>query len=93
MKTFRLGNSRVLIATDVIARGIDVQQVEVVINFDLPKHLETYIHRIGRSGRFGRKGIAINFLTEGEFEQLEKIQSFYSTQIEPLPDNIKTLIG
>jgi len=93
MKTFRLGNSRVLIATDVIARGIDVQQVEVVINFDLPKHLETYIHRIGRSGRFGRKGIAINFLTEGEFEQLEKIQSFYSTKIEPLPDNIKSLIG
>ena len=93
MKTFRLGNSRVLIATDVIARGIDVQQVEVVINFDLPKHLETYIHRIGRSGRFGRKGIAINFITESEYEKMEKIQNFYTTQIEPLPDNIKSLIG
>ena len=93
MKTFRLGNSRVLIATDVIARGIDVQQVEVVINFDLPKQLETYIHRIGRSGRFGRKGIAINFITSAEYPIMEEIQSFYSTQIEPLPDNIKTLIG
>ena len=81
----------VLIATDVIARGIDVQQVEVVINFDLPKHLETYIHRIGRSGRFGRKGIAINFITESEYEKMEKIQNFYTTQIEPLPDNIKSL--
>tara|TARA_B110000208_G_scaffold68380_1_gene88425 strand:+ start:217 stop:1419 length:1203 start_codon:yes stop_codon:yes gene_type:complete len=93
MKDFRKGESRVLIATDIIARGIDVQQVEVVINFDIPKHIDTYIHRIGRSGRFGRKGIAINFVTEGEFEKLEKIQNYYHTQIESLPENIKSLIG
>ena len=92
MKDFRLGNSRVLIATDIIARGIDVQQVEIVINFDIPKYTETYIHRIGRSGRFGRKGVAINFVTEEEFEKLKKIQNFYQTEILPLPDNIKTLI-
>jgi translation initiation factor 4A len=93
MKTFRTGSSRILIATDVISRGIDVQQVQVVINFDIPRHIETYIHRIGRSGRYGRKGIAINFVTEQEFEKLERIQKFYQTQIEPLPDNIKSLIG
>jgi len=93
MKDFRDGSSRVLIATDIIARGIDVQQVEVVINFDVPKYIETYIHRIGRSGRFGRKGIAINLVTEEEFEKLKKIQNFYSTEISPLPGNIKSLIG
>ena len=93
MKDFRLGNSRVLIATDIIARGIDVQQVEIVINFDIPKYTETYIHRIGRSGRFGRKGVAINFVTEEEFEKLKKIQNFYHTEISPLPDNIKSLIN
>jgi len=63
-----------------------------VINFDIPKYTETYIHRIGRSGRFGRKGVAINFVTEEEFEKLKKIQNFYQTEILPLPDNIKTLI-
>ena len=93
MKTFRTGSSRILIATDVISRGIDVQQVQVVINFDIPRHVETYIHRIGRSGRYGRKGIAINFVTEQEFDKLEKIQKFYHTEIQPLPDNIKSLIG
>ena len=93
MKDFRLGNSRVLIATDIIARGIDVQQVEVVINYDIPKYVETYIHRIGRSGRFGRKGIAINLVTEEEFEKLTKIQNHYRTEITPLPSNIKSLIG
>lgn len=93
MRTFRTGSSRILIATDVISRGIDVQQVQVVINFDIPRHVETYIHRIGRSGRYGRKGIAINFVTEAEFEKLEKIQKYYQTEIQPLPENIKTLIG
>ena len=93
MRTFRTGSSRILIATDVISRGIDVQQVQVVINFDIPRHVETYIHRIGRSGRYGRKGIAINFVTESEFEKLEKIQKYYQTEIQPLPENIKTLMG
>lgn len=62
MKQFRSGSSRVLITTDLLARGIDVQQVSLVINYDLPPNRENYIHRIGRSGRFGRKGVAINFV-------------------------------
>jgi superfamily II DNA/RNA helicase len=61
LQEFRNGASRVLITTDLLARGIDVQHVSIVINFDLPKNLENYLHRIGRSGRFGRKGLAINF--------------------------------
>jgi translation initiation factor 4A len=93
MKSFRLGTSRILIATDVIARGIDIQQVEIVINFDLPREIETYIHRIGRSGRFGRKGIAINFVTQKEFTQMTRIEEHYHTAIEPLPENIKELIS
>jgi translation initiation factor 4A len=93
MKSFRLGTSRILIATDVIARGIDIQQVEIVINFDLPREIETYIHRIGRSGRFGRKGIAINFVTQKEYSQMQRIEQHYHTSIVPLPENIKELIS
>merc|ERR1719187_2417077 len=63
MREFRTGSSRVLITTDLLARGIDVQQVSLVINYDLPTNRENYIHRIGRGGRFGRKGVAINFVT------------------------------
>uniref|UniRef100_A0A3B4WSU0 Helicase C-terminal domain-containing protein n=1 Tax=Seriola lalandi dorsalis TaxID=1841481 RepID=A0A3B4WSU0_SERLL len=66
MREFRSGSSRVLITTDVLARGIDVQQVSLVINYDLPTNRENYIHRIGRGGRFGRKGVAINFLTNDD---------------------------
>lgn len=86
MKEFKTGSSRVLIATDVLARGIDVQTVSLIINFDLPKDLENYLHRIGRSGRFGRKGVAINFLTERDVTQLRSIEQFYSTRIEELPE-------
>jgi len=64
MQEFRAGTSRVLITTDVWARGLDVQQVSLVINYDLPSNRENYIHRIGRSGRFGRKGVAINVRPE-----------------------------
>lgn len=64
MREFRSGSSRVLITTDLLARGIDVQQVSLVINYDLPTNRENYIHRIGRSGRFGRKGVSINFITQ-----------------------------
>ncbi len=93
MKEFRVGMSRILIATDVIARGIDVQQVEIVINFDIPREIETYIHRIGRSGRFGRKGVAINFVTNKEFNHMQSIERHYHTMIEPLPENIKEIIS
>lgn len=92
MHEFKTGNSRVLIATDLIARGIDVQSISIVINYDLPKYKETYIHRIGRSGRYGRKGTAINFVSEKEYQHLQNIEAFYSTQIDALPDNIKDLI-
>ena len=92
MDGFRNGNSRILITTDIIARGIDVQSVSIVINYDIPRYREVYIHRIGRSGRFGRKGIAINFVTEREYNTLKDIQDFYQTEIIPLPENIKDLL-
>jgi len=92
MREFRSGSSRVLITTDLLARGIDVQQVSLVINYDLPTNRENYIHRIGRSGRFGRKGVAINFLTQGDVRYLRDIEQFYNTQIEEMPMNVADLI-
>lgn len=92
MREFRSGSSRVLITTDLLARGIDVQQVSLVINYDLPTNRENYIHRIGRSGRFGRKGVAINFLTESDVRYLKDIEKFYNTQIEEMPMNVADLI-
>ena len=75
----------ILITTDLLARGIDVQQVSLVINYDLPTNRENYIHRIGRSGRFGRKGVAINFITAGDVRYLRDIEQFYHTQIDEMP--------
>merc|ERR1712003_478333 len=92
MREFRPGSSRVLITTDLLARGIDVQQVSLVINFDLPTNRENYIHRIGRSGRFGRKGVAINFLTEGDVRYLRDIEQFYTTEITEMPMDVADLI-
>jgi translation initiation factor 4A len=92
MKQFRNGSVRILITTDLLARGIDVQQVSLVINYDLPKSKECYIHRIGRSGRFGRKGVAINLVTESEVRHLHTIESFYQTNIEELPADLQNLI-
>ncbi|GMG32665.1 unnamed protein product [Ambrosiozyma monospora] len=92
MNEFRLGNSRVLISTDVWARGIDVQQVSLVINYDLPLDRENYIHRIGRSGRFGRKGVAINFVTNEDIGTLQELEQYYSTQIEEMPVNVNDII-
>ena len=77
MGEFRQGGSRVLITTDVWARGIDVQNVSLVINYDLPTNRENYIHRIGRSGRFGRKGVAINFVTTDDVKILRDIEQYY----------------
>lgn len=91
MREFRSGVTRVLVTTDLLARGIDVYQVSLVINFEMPKEKETYIHRIGRSGRFGRKGNAINFVTPQEKEILEQIQKFYNTCIEQLPTDLSEL--
>jgi len=92
MKSFRSGENRVLITTDIWARGIDVQQVSLVINYDLPSNRELYIHRIGRSGRFGRKGVAINFVNNEDIPRLRDIEQFYSTQIDEMPMNVADLI-
>jgi len=92
MREFRSGSSRVLISTDLLARGIDVQQVSLVINYDLPGNIENYLHRIGRSGRFGRKGVAINFITNADVRTMRDIEAYYHTQIEEMPMDIADLI-
>mmetsp|Transcript_1492 Transcript_1492/g.4652 ORF Transcript_1492/g.4652 Transcript_1492/m.4652 type:complete len:417 (+) Transcript_1492:102-1352(+) len=92
LSEFRTGSSRVLITTDLLARGIDVQQVSLVINYDLPRNLENYIHRIGRSGRFGRKGVAINFVTNEDVRALRELEKFYNTQVEEMPADVADLI-
>ena len=92
MEEFRSGSSRVLIATDLWGRGIDVQQVSLVICYDLPTNRELYIHRIGRSGRFGRKGVAINFVRTEDESLLKDIESFYRTQIKEMPANVGDLL-
>jgi len=92
MADFRGGKSRVLIATDVWGRGLDVQQVSLVINYDLPNSRELYIHRIGRSGRFGRKGVAINFVKNDDIRILRDIEQYYGTQIDEMPMNVADLI-
>merc|ERR1712039_459923 len=92
MREFRSGSSRVLISTDLLARGIDVQQVSLVVNFDLPGNVENYLHRIRRSGRFGRTGVAINFVTNNDVRTMKDIERFYHTQVEELPVNIAELL-
>lgn len=92
MDEFRNGKTRVLICTDVLSRGIDVQQVSLILNYELPMERETYIHRIGRSGRFGRKGVAINLIGRNELNDLKTLEQFYHTQIEELPANLDELI-
>lgn len=92
MNEFRTGKTRILITTDILARGIDIQQVSLVINYDMPKYPQTYIHRIGRSGRYGRKGSAINFITKKEKSILYQIKKMYNTDIIPLPNNVSELI-
>jgi translation initiation factor 4A len=89
---FRSGSSRVLITTDLLARGIDVHQVSLVINYDLPRNFEKYIHRIGRSGRFGRKGVAINFITNDDGNVLRELERFYNTHIEEMPASVADLL-
>jgi len=90
MKEFRCGASRVLVTTDLLARGIDIQLVSLVINYDLPeiKDKESYIHRIGRSGRFGRKGMAINFVVPSDGKFLIEVEKFYNTKIDEMPLDI-----
>eukprot|EP01120_Amphizonella_sp_Union-15-10_P015145 TRINITY_DN770_c0_g1_i3.p1 TRINITY_DN770_c0_g1~~TRINITY_DN770_c0_g1_i3.p1 ORF type:complete len:410 (-),score=83.61 TRINITY_DN770_c0_g1_i3:91-1320(-) len=93
MQSFRGGDYRVLITTDVWARGLDVSHVSLVINYDLPNNRELYIHRIGRSGRFGRKGVAINFVNSDDIRILRDIEQFYSTQIDEMPMSVADLVS
>eukprot|EP00486_Rosalina_sp_Unknown_P008234 CAMPEP_0201592310 /NCGR_PEP_ID=MMETSP0190_2-20130828/190240_1 /ASSEMBLY_ACC=CAM_ASM_000263 /TAXON_ID=37353 /ORGANISM="Rosalina sp." /LENGTH=442 /DNA_ID=CAMNT_0048051023 /DNA_START=37 /DNA_END=1365 /DNA_ORIENTATION=- len=88
MKEFRSGTTRVLISTDLLSRGIDVNTVSLVINYDLPRFKESYIHRIGRSGRYGKKGCAINFVPDEHEEKLRSIETFYDTVIDELPEDL-----
>jgi translation initiation factor 4A len=85
---FKSGKSRVLISSNVTARGIDIQQVSIVINFDIPKCVHTYLHRIGRSGRWGRKGVGINFITRRDINILKEIETHYACQIEEMPADV-----
>lgn len=91
MEDFRSGQVRVLISTDLLARGIDVQQVSLVVNYELPVQRENYIHRIGRSGRYGKKGVAINLVYGGEMNSLKEIEKHYSTIVHELPDDLASL--
>jgi len=93
MATFRSGSSRVLVTTDLVARGIDVHHVNIVINYDLPSNLENYLHRIGRGGRYGRKGVAINFVSQKDVELLRQIEAHYHTQIDELPMDFAAYLG
>lgn len=92
LNEFRSGKTRILITTDLLCRGIDVQQVSIVINFDIPYRHENYIHRIGRSGRFGRKGAAINLIISSQLKDIKYIENYYHTHIHPLPENFNSII-
>lgn len=85
---FRAGNCRNLVCSDLITRGIDIQSVNVVINFDFPRYAETYLHRIGRSGRFGHLGLAVNFVTYEDRHNVYRIEQELDTEIKPIPAEI-----
>jgi len=90
---FKNGKTRILLATDLLSRGIDVQQLNLVINFDLPRSKETYIHRIGRSGRYGRKGVAINLVNNREIGYLNELEEYYKITIDDLPQNVSEIMN
>merc|ERR1719240_164283 len=85
---FRNGGCRCLVSSDLFTRGIDIESVNVVINFDFPKNSETYLHRIGRSGRFGHLGLGINFVTFDDRLNLYRVEQELGTEIQPIPAQI-----
>ena len=93
LQNFKTGKTRILLSTDLLSRGIDIQQLSLVINFDIPKNKETYIHRIGRSGRYGRKGVSINFICNNEINQINELEKYYNTEIIEMPENISDYIN
>lgn len=92
MDSFRAGEQRILVSTDLLGRGIDVHSVTLVVNYDIPSSFDAYLHRIGRSGRFGRKGVAINFVTTEEIELIQEIEKHFATHIDELPEDIEEII-
>jgi translation initiation factor 4A len=90
---FKTGKFRVMISSNVTARGLDVQQVSVVINYDIPKCVHAYLHRIGRSGRWGRKGVGINFVTKYDVDKMRAIEQHYKTEIKELPTNYASFLS
>jgi len=94
MTDFRSGLSRILVATDIIARGIDVQAVSLVINYEMPPNRENYLHRIGRTGRYGKKGVSINLIgSDMEMEMMNDIEKHYSIKISVLPNDLASVSG
>lgn len=91
MSDFKSSKFKVLVSTDLCARGIDVQNVGLVFNFEMPPKREDYLHRIGRSGRYGRKGVAINLINESEHGKLKDIEMTYSTAINELPGDLASV--
>jgi len=87
LSEFRTGSSRVLITTDLLARGIEFE-VSLIINYDLPRNLANYVHRIGKSGRFGRKGVAITLVTNDDMKTLPELEEFYHTQVPEMPATV-----
>ena len=92
LQKFRNGGFRVLISSGITARGIDIQQVSTVINFDITRDVNTYLHAIGRSGRYGRKGLAINLVTKYDIDLMRKIEKHYKISIDELPSDLNKLI-
>jgi ATP-dependent RNA helicase UAP56/SUB2 len=90
-KSFKAGDKRILVATDLIARGIDIERVNIVINYDMPASADTYLHRVGRAGRFGTKGLAITFVSSSEdTEVLSSVHERFEVEIKELPEEIDT---
>ena len=89
---FRNGGCRCLVSSDLFTRGIDIMTVNIVINFDFPKNSETYLHRIGRSGRFGHLGLAINFITDNDKENMFNVERELDTEILPMPPQVDTAL-
>lgn len=92
MSDFRKSKTNILLSTDVLARGIDFQQVQLVINLDLPRTIPTYIHRIGRTGRFGRQGSAINFVTRNDVHQVENIEKIFGVDMQEMPSDLSEFL-
>ncbi len=92
MREFKTGSNRVLITTDLLPHGFDVQQVPLVINYDIPANFENYLHRIGKSGRFGPRGVVINLVTENDVQLLKDLKSHYNTQIVEMPSDLSEVL-